>query len=210
MQGFYLDQRLGGNAILGGNGRLIVHIGHCLTHFGTRQQHLHPAVGQLQSVPIPSGNKAGIAAVSAGGSQSTQNIVCLPAGALHGGVAQSGKQLLKHRHLGPQLLRHGLTPGLIVRILLVAESRLMHIKGHRHTVRVASVLQLKQNIQKAVNGVGIIAALGGQQLNAVEGTVDDTVPVQHQKIHESPPKNRAVSPTKCPGALCFLFYHSLI
>lgn len=86
----------------------------------------------------------------------------------------------------------------------------MHIKGHRHTVRVASVLQLKQNIQKAVNGVGIIAALGGQQLNAVEGTVDDTVPVQHQKIHESPPKNRAVSPTKRPGALCFLFYHSLI
>ena len=86
----------------------------------------------------------------------------------------------------------------------------MHIKGHRHTVRVASVLQLKQNIQKAVNGVGITAALGGQQLNAVEGTVDDTVPVQHQKIHESPPKNRAVAPVKRPGALCFLFYHSLI
>lgn len=88
-------------------------------------------------------------------------------------------------------------------------------EAHRLGLRVildwvASVLQLKQNIQKAVNGVGIIAALGGQQLNAVEGTVDDTVPVQHQKIHESPPKNRAVAPVKRPGALCFLFYHSLI
>ena len=73
-----------------------------------------------------------------------------------------------------------MTGGLVAVVHLVAEGGSLQVKGHGHLVGLALLEQGEQDIQKAINGVGIAAVLGGQQLDAVKGTVGDAVAVNDQ------------------------------
>ena len=70
--------------------------------------------------------------------------------------------------------------GLVAVIHLVAEGGGLEVEGHGHLVGFAFLEQGEQDIQKAENGVGIAAVFGGQQLDAVKGTVGDAVAVNDQ------------------------------
>ncbi len=89
-----------------------------------------------------------------------------PALGRHGAVAQVGQKLFQHRHLLGQLFGHPVAGGLVAVIHLVAERGGPQVERHGHLVGVALLEQGEQDIQKAINGVGIAAVLGGQQLDA--------------------------------------------
>ena len=95
-------------------------------------------------------------------------------------VAQRGQKLFEHRHLRGQLVGHLVAGGLVAVIHLVAEGGGLEVEGHGHLVGFAFLEQGEQDIQKAENGVGIAAVFGGQQLDAVKGTVGDAVAVNDQ------------------------------
>ena len=70
--------------------------------------------------------------------------------------------------------------GLVAIVHLVAEGGGFEVERDGDLVRVALLEQGEQNIQKTINGVGIAAVLGGQQLDAEKGTVRDAVAVNDQ------------------------------
>lgn len=70
--------------------------------------------------------------------------------------------------------------GLVAVVHLVAEGGGFEVESHSHLVGLRFFEQGEQDIQKAENGVGIAAVFGGQQLDAVKGTVGDAVAVNDQ------------------------------
>ena len=117
---------------------------------------------------------------NAGGGQRAQDVVGLPAFGGDDAVAQVREDLLQHRHLLGQLVRHAVAGGLVALVHLVAEGGGLQVKGHSHFVGLGLLQQGEHDIQKAENGVGITAVLGGQQLDAEKGTVGDAVAVNDQ------------------------------
>ena len=83
----------------------------------------------------------------------------------------------------PQLLRHSLASRLVRGVFLVPEGGGGQIKGHGHVIGLGHVLELLEDIEKADQGVGVLAVLGGQQLDAVERPVDNAVAVDDQQAH---------------------------
>lgn len=63
---------------------------------------------------------------------------------------------------------------------VVSEGGVLQIEGHGHLVGLTLPEQGIHNIQKAEDGIGIAAVLGGQQLDAVKGTVGNAVAVNDQ------------------------------
>ena len=93
-------------------------------------------------------------------------------------TAHPGQQFLDERHLGTQLLRHPLAAGFVVGVFLMAEGGGMDVERCGDSVRLHVVPQLLQNVQKADQRVGVLAVLGGQQLDAVKRAVGDAVAVE--------------------------------
>ena len=160
-----------------------VHVhGHGLAaaHHGGGQQHRGGVAHQLQAVAVSGGQKAVILPGGAGSGQRAQDVVGFPALGGDGAVAQVCQQLLEHRHLLGQFLRHAVAGGLVAVVHFVPEGGSLQVKGHGHLVGLALLEQGEQDIQKAVNRIGIAAVLGGQQLDAKKGAVGNAVAVNDQ------------------------------
>ena len=179
-QALHLNELPGLNAVFFVDG---VHVhGHGLAaaHHGGGQQHRGGVAHQLQAVAVSGGQEAVILPGGAGSGQRAQDVVGLPALGGDGAVAQVCQQLLEHRHLLGQLLRHAVAGGLVAVVHFVAEGGSLQVKGHGHLVGLALLEQGEQDIQKAVDRIGIAAVLGGQQLDAKKGAVGNAVAVNDQ------------------------------
>ena len=179
-QALDLDELLGLDAVFFADG---VHIhGHGLAAAQRcgGQQHRGGVAHQLQAVAVSRGKEAVVLPGRAGGGQRAQDVVGFPAFGGDDAIAQVREDLLQHRHLLGQLVRHTVAGGLVALVHLVAEGGGLQVKGHGHFVGLGLLQQGEHDIQKAENGVGITAVLGGQQLDAEKGTVGDAVAVNDQ------------------------------
>ena len=179
-QALNLDELFGRDAVFFLNG---VHIhGHGLAapHDGGGQQNSGGVAHQLQAVAVSGGEETIVLPGGAGSGQRAEDVVGLPAFGGDGAVAQISQKFFQHRHLLCQLLRHTVAIGLVAIVHFVAEGGSLQVESHSHLVGFALLEQGEQDIQKAVNGVGIAAVLGGQQLDAEKGTVGDAVAVDDQ------------------------------
>jgi len=70
--------------------------------------------------------------------------------------------------------------GLVAIVHFVAEGGSLQVKGNSHLVGFALLKQGEQDIQKAIDGVGVSSVLGGQQLDAKKSTVGNAVAVNDQ------------------------------
>ena len=86
-----------------------------------------------------------------------------------------------------QLVGHPLATGLVLVVLQVAEGGGPQVKGDGDAVRLHLLPDAQKDVEKAVDGVGVAAVLGGQQLDAVKGPVDDAVAVDANEFHPSLP-----------------------
>ena len=77
--------------------------------------------------------------------------------------------------------------GLVAVVGLVAERRGAQVPGDGHSIGLVGGQQVEQYILEAVNGVGIAAVLGRQQLDAEKRAVDQTVAVQYHQFHSVAP-----------------------
>ena len=73
-----------------------------------------------------------------------------------------------------------MTGGFVAIIHFVAEGGGLQVKGHGHLVGFTLLEQGEQDIQKAIDGVGVSSVLGGQQLDAEKGAVGNAVAVNDQ------------------------------
>ncbi len=89
-------------------------------------------------------------------------------------------QLLEHRQLLGELGRHALAPCLIGGVLPVAEGRRGQVERHGDGVGMGELLQAAEDLDKAVDGVGIVPVLRRQQADAVKRAVDQTVSIDRQ------------------------------
>ena len=144
------------------------------------QQHGGGLAYQLQAVAVSRGKEAVVLPGVTGSGQRAEDVVGLPAFGGDLPVAEVGQELLQHRHLLGQLVGHPVAGGLVAVVHLVAEGGGFEVERHGDLVRGALLEQGVQNIQKAENGVGIAAVLGGQQLDAEKGAVGDAVAVNDQ------------------------------
>ena len=151
------------------------------------QQNGGGIVHQLQTVPVAGGQQGGAARSLAGGGQRAQNIVGLPAGLADLHKAQVGQKFLQHRHLLGQLLGHAVAGGLVAVVGVVAEGGRALVPGDGDSVRLVGRQQVEQDILEAVDGVGVAAVLGRQQLDAEKRAVDQAVAVQYHQFHSVAP-----------------------
>ena len=179
-QALHLDELLGLNAVLFVDGIQIHGLRFAAAHGAGGQQHGGGLAHQLQAVAVSRGQKAVVPAGLAGSGQRAQNVVGLPALCRYLTVAQVGEQFFQDGHLLGQLVRHGVAGALVAVIHFVAEGGVLQIEGHGHLVGLTLPEQGIHNIQKAEDGIGIAAVLGGQQLDAVKGTVGNAVAVNDQ------------------------------
>ena len=179
-QALDLDELAGLDAVFFLDRSHIHHDGLAPAHGGGRQQNGGALAHQLQAVAVSGGKKAVVLPGVTGRGQRAQDVVGLPALGGDLAIAEVGQKLLQHRHLLGQFLGHPVAGGLVAVVHLVAEGRGAQVERDGDLVRFALLEKGKQNIQKAVNGIGIAAVFGGQQLDAEKGTVRDAVAVNDQ------------------------------
>ena len=176
----HLNELSGLDAVFFLNGVHIHRHRFAASHDSGGKQHSGGVTDQLQAVPVSRGKEAVVLPGGTGSGQRAKDVVRLPALGSDGTVAEVCQKFLEHRHLLGQLFRHAVTGGFVAIIHFVAEGGGLQVKGHSHFVGLGLLQQGEHDIQKAENGVGITAVLGGQQLDAEKGTVGDAVAVNDQ------------------------------
>ena len=182
-QGLQVDHVNGIKPILLPEGLWRHILGGGLAHAGGHQLHLGAVGDELQTVLVSRDHHAlppgGLALAGDGADQ----VVGLPALQLVAGDVQGVQHLFQHRHLHPQLLRHGLPGGLVGLVGGVAEGGRVDVKGNAHRVRRLLPLQPQQGGQKAENGVGVQPVPGRKGPDAVVGPIDDGIAVDDHELH---------------------------
>ena len=113
----------------------------------------------------------------------TDEVVCLPALQLVAGDAQGVQDLLHHRDLDPELLRHGFAGGLVALLRLVAEGRRVEVEGDAESVGLLLLPQAEEGGEEAEDRVGIEPIPGGEGADAVKRPVEDAVAVDDHELH---------------------------
>ena len=151
-----------------------------LAHAGGHQLHGGVAVDQLQGVLVPGDDHRVPPLLPVPPRHGAQQVVRLPALQLAAADVHGVQHVLQHRHLNGQLLRHPLALGLVLGKRLMPEGGRPHVERHRQPLGLFLVQQLEQDVEKAEDGVGGQALLGGQILaDAVKGPVDDGIAVDN-------------------------------
>ena len=147
-------------------------------------QNYADAVGdELQGVPVAGAKQHGVAVFLPLPGQAAQDIVRLVALGFQNGVAQKPQHFLYQGHLLAQLLRHSLAGALVRLVHFVAEGGRVQVEGKGDGVRLLILDELIDDIEKAVDGVGVGAILRGEQPHPVKGSVDDTVGIKGKDFH---------------------------
>ena len=158
-------------------------LGGGLAHAGGHQLHLSAVGDELKGILVSCHHHAVPARHLAFPGDGADEVVSLPALQLVAGDVQCVQHLFQHRHLHPQLLRHGLPGGLVGLVRLVAEGGGVKVKGDAQGVRLFFLLQSQQRGKKAENGMGIQPLPVGQGPDAVIGPVDDGIAVNDHAFH---------------------------
>ena len=138
--------------------------------------------GDLEQIPV-AGNKSHLHAVPfAALCQGTQNVICLQSRLLYRTDSHRSKHFLHHRDLLPELLRHGLSRSFILCIQFVPECGCMYIKGHSKISRILFLQNLKHNVKKAINCVGVKPLRITQIRHTIERAVQYAVPVNQYQL----------------------------
>ena len=188
-----VDQPFRGKAVLRLKFFRIIQGGRGLSPLGNHQLHLYMAVNKLQAVPVAGDNHAVPADLSAALAHGADHIVSFPALTGINGDIHGAEHLLHHRHLHGQFLRHGVARGLIAVVAQMAEGGAVEVKSHAQGVGLLLMLHLLQNIQKAVNGVGVHAVFCRQQPHPVKGAVNDAVAVKDHQFHSFTPPSGGIT-----------------
>ena len=179
-QALHLNELSGLDAVFFLNGVHVHRHRLAASHDSGGKQHSGGVTDQLQAVPVSRGKEAVVLPGGTGSGQRAKDVVRLPALGSDGAVAKVCQQLLEHRHLLGQLFGHAVAGGFVAIIHFVAEGGGLQVKGHGHLVGFTLLEQGEQDIQKAIDGVGVSSVLGGQQLDAEKGAVGNAVAVNDQ------------------------------
>ena len=142
------------------------------------------AVGdQLQAVLVPGDDDAVVSLLLGDAGEGAQNVVRLIARQLQVGDPHRIQQFLQDRHLNRQFLRHGLALGFVEVIAPVPESRLSPVKGDTDRLRLLILIEMLENGEEAVDGIGRRPVRGIQLPNPEERAVDNAVAVDEHEFH---------------------------
>ena len=134
-------------------------------------------INELQGIPVAGNDDALPFVVGADAAHGADDVVGFPALAFVNGDVHGPQDVLHHRHLHGQLFGHTMAVGLVAVVLQMAEGRAVQVEGHADRFRLFFLLHPFQNVQEAVNGMGVKPLPGGQGLYAEKGTVNDGVAV---------------------------------
>ena len=132
---------------------------------------------KLEGVPIAGDNDTVPAMFAADSPGSAQNVICFPAGKRIGGDVHGTENVFENRHLGGQLIGHGLSGGLVALVGGVSEGRAFFVKGNSQRLRLLGIQKGLHDVQKTIDGACGLTGFGGQVAYPVKGTVDDAVAV---------------------------------
>ena len=186
-QGLDLDHFPGRHAVLFANGGGVHYLINGALRGSLGQDDADLIGDELERDPVAGTDKDGIAVLLPLPGQAAQDIIRLVALHLQDGVAQKPQHFLHQRHLLAQFLRHTLAGALVLFVHFVPEGGCVQIKGKGDHIRLLFLDELINNIEKAVNSIGIGALPGGEQPHAVKGTVDDAVGIKGKDFHDGPP-----------------------
>ena len=156
-------------------------------------------LNELQAVAVAGQNHAVPAAFAALHADRADHIVRLPALTFVNRNVHCGQNLLHDRHLHGQLLGHAVARSLVTVVFQVAEGRAVQVEGNAQRVGLFLARDLLQDVQKAIDRVGIEALARRQRPHAVKRAVDDAVAVQNHQFHLKAPFRFACRP---PPAAC--------
>ena len=134
-------------------------------------------INQLQRIPVAGNNDALPSLLGADFSHSSDHIVGFPALTFVDGDIHRPQYVLHDGHLHSQLFRHAVAVCFIAVILFMPERGAVEIKGHANGLRLLLLVHPFQNIEEAVNSVGIKAVPGSQWLDTKERPVNHAVAV---------------------------------
>ena len=186
-QGLEVDHVDGVKAVLVPEGLRGHVLGGGLAHPGGDQLHFGMVRDELQGVLVSRHHHAVPVPGLAFAGDGADEVVGLPALQLVAGDAQGVQDLLHHRDLDPELLRHRLAGGLVAHLRLVAEGGGMEVKGDAEGVGLLLLPQAEEGREEAEDRVGIEPIPGGERADAVKRPVEDAVAVDDHELHGMPP-----------------------
>ena len=140
-------------------------------------------INELEGVPVAGDHHALPAVVGADAAHGADDIIGLPSLTFVNGDVHGPEHVLHDGHLHGQLLGHTVAGGLVSIVLEVAEGGAVEVEGDAYCVGLFFLFGLFQNIQEAIDGMGIQTLPGGQRTNAEIRPVNDGVAVQDQQFH---------------------------
>ena len=150
----------------------------------TRQQDVDAGGDELEGVLV-SREKVGHAILGIGlghGGQGAQDIVGLVALHVQNVESQHFRELAGYGHLGAKLVGHGVAASLVSVVHFMSEGGGFQVVGDHRVVGLQCLQLAGDDVDQAVEGVGGKAVLGGEQADAVEGAVEDTVAVYAKEL----------------------------
>ena len=166
-QGLHVDKLMGRHAVLLLHVRRVVVLDLCSPSFRLGDADLGVVRGKLQKVPVPADDGDFHPRGLASSRDGAQQVVRLQASLFDDPDAHSRQNLLHHRHLLAQLLCHGLSRPLVVRVHLVAEGGGVYVKCHSQIFRLLLLQYLQHNVEEAVDGI-CVEPLGVSQIRESE------------------------------------------
>ena len=148
-----------------------------LARLGDYQLHMDIFIDQLETVPVAGDDHALPAFRGADSPYGADHIVGLPALAFVDRDVHGPQHILHNGHLHGQLFGHPLPGGLVAVIAQVPEGGAVKVKGHADRLGLLLLFHPLQDVQEAVDGMGVQPIPGGQRPHAEERPVDDAVSV---------------------------------
>ena len=182
-QGLEVDEPLRLKAVLRPEGVGGHVLGGGAAHAGGHELDRGLVCDELEGVLVAGDDDAAPALLLAAAGDGAHQVVGLPAVHLVHGHAHGGQDVLEHGHLGTQLVGHGVAVGLVVGKGQVPEGGCLPVEGDAQGVGLLLVQQAGENVQKAVDGVGVLPVPGGEQFDAVKGPVRQGIAVQDHQFH---------------------------
>ena len=134
-------------------------------------------INQLQGIPVAGNNNTFPPLLGTDLAHGSDHIVRFPAPTFVDGNIHRPQYVLHDGHLHGQLFRHAMAVCFIAVILFMPERRAMEVESHTNGLGLLLLVHPFQNIEEAINGVGIKAVPGGQGLDTKVRPVNHAVAV---------------------------------
>ena len=140
-------------------------------------------IDQLQAVPVACNDHTFPIVIAADFTDSTNHVISFPTLASIDGNIHRFKNLFHNRHLLCKFFRHTMSGSFITIVFQMTERRSMQVECNTNCLRLFFLFHLFQNIQKAVNGIGVKPLTSCKGLYTIKCTINDGVTVKDHKLH---------------------------